>query len=58
MQLQVEFLATQEVCEDQICLGVIKSIPSCVLTVRQVSTQHWGQWIFQIGAEDMSGSLL
>ena len=57
MQLQVEFQASQEVCDDQICLGVIKSIPSCVLTVRQLSTQYRGQWLFQITAEDMmSGS--
>ena len=53
MQLQVEFRASQEVCDDQICLGVIKSIPSCVLTVRQVSTQYRGNWVFQITAEDM-----
>ena len=57
MHLEVEFSAGQEVCEDQICLGVIKSIPSCVLTVRQVSSTHWGHWLFRMRAEDMmSGS--
>ena len=57
MHLEVEFRAGQEVCEDQICLGVIKSVPSCVLTVRQVSSTHWGHWLFRIRAEDMmSGS--
>ena len=59
MKLEVEFLASREVCEDQICLGVIKSLPSCVLTIRQVSPQYWGLWSFQITAEDLeSGSQL
>ena len=59
MQLQVEFQASQEVCDDQICLGVIKSIPSCVLTVRQVSPRYRGLWTFQLTAEDReSGSPL
>ena len=56
MQLQVEFSAGQEICDGQICLGVIKSIPSCVLTVRQVSTPYRGHWLFHIRAKDMSGT--
>ena len=59
MNLQVDFRAGREVCQDQICLGVLQAIPSCVLTVRQVSPRYRGLWTFQLTAEDReSGSPL
>ena len=50
MKLEVEFSARKEICEDKICLGVIQTIPSCVLTIQEVSSDTRGQWTFQISA--------
>ena len=50
MELEVEFSEAREECGELICLGVIQAVPSCVLTVREVSQVTRGQWTFQISA--------